>query len=223
MGYTITPLKLGTIIRKRSNMVYNCGDDTLMDFPLIAFLLEGNGHKILIDTGGSEPDGKKWMPYERKENETLPAALKEQGVNPEEIDAVFFTHLHWDHAGGNESLTKAKFYVQKSEYDFIKEAEHPGFERELVLKNIYELIDGDASNVIDGISVMLTPGHSVGSQSIIVDTSDGKVIIAGDLIPTYYNMKEHIPNGGTYNIDIITKSMEKVLALGLPVLPGHEV
>ena len=53
-GYTITPLRLGTITRKKSNMVYGA-DNTPLDFPLIAFLLEGFGRKLLVDTGGSPP------------------------------------------------------------------------------------------------------------------------------------------------------------------------
>lgn len=204
-------------------MLYHCGDDTPTKFPLISFLLEGNGKKILVDTGGSVPDGKKWMPYERNEEESLTASLKRHGISPEEIDAVFFTHLHWDHAGGNDVLKNAVFYVQRAEYDYIKQEDRPGFERELVMKHTYELIDGDSENILDGISVILTPGHSVGSQSIITDTESGKVILAGDLLPTYQNIKEHIPNGGTYDIDLITESMEKVLEMGLPILPGHEI
>lgn len=76
MGYKITPLKLGTIIRKKSNMIYHCGDDTPMTFPLISFLLEGNGHKVLVDTGGSVPDGQKWMPYARSEKENLGTVME---------------------------------------------------------------------------------------------------------------------------------------------------
>ena len=88
-GYTITPLRLGTITRKKSNMVYGA-DNTPLDFPLIAFLLEGFGRKLLVDTGGSPPDGVHWMPYSRSEREALPAALEAAGTTPEEIDAVLY-------------------------------------------------------------------------------------------------------------------------------------
>lgn len=223
MGYKITPLKLGTIIRKKSNMIYHCGDDTPMTFPLISFLLEGNGHKVLVDTGGSVPDGQKWMPYARSEKENLVEALRVHGVSPEEIDTVFFTHLHWDHAGGNDSLVNARFFAQKKEYDYIKDEERPGFERDLVIQKSYQLLAGNVENVIEGVSVILTPGHSVGSQSIVVDSENGMCVIAGNLFPTFYNVEHCIPNGGNYDVEIITDSMKKVLALGFPVLPGHEL
>lgn len=60
-GYTITPLRLGTITRKKSNMVYGA-DNTPLDFPLIAFLLEGFGRKLLVDTGGSPPTASTGCP-----------------------------------------------------------------------------------------------------------------------------------------------------------------
>ena len=77
--YKITPLRLGTITRKKSNMVYQASD-TITDFPLIAWLLEGQNAKILVDTGGSAPDGKHWMPYTRKDSEALDAALRLAGT-----------------------------------------------------------------------------------------------------------------------------------------------
>ncbi len=203
-------------------MVYHCGNDELTEFPLISFLLEGDGHKILIDTGGSEPDGEKWMPYVRADNQTLDAQLREHSVAPETIDSVFFTHLHWDHVGNNTCVPHAKFYVQREEYCFIQETDRPGYERELVLASEYQLLDGDHENVLPGISVLFTPGHSVGSQTIVVETDDGPVALAGDLIPTWENIELGLPNGGNYDLDIIRASMERVCKLGIKILPGHE-
>ena len=220
-GYSVTPIKLGTIVRKKSNMVYGAGDE-LTEFPLLAFYLEGNGHKILVDTGGSAPDGAHWMPYTRPPEESLPAALAAIGVSPHEIDSVFFTHLHWDHAGNNHLLTNATFYAQRAEYKAILEKDLPGYERDLVLKSSYTLLDGDIHGVLPGISVYLTPGHSVGSQSIVAQAPSGPVVLAGDLIPTYENIEKHVPNGGNYDLKVITDSVDRVLALGGKIFPGHE-
>ncbi len=222
--YSIRPLRLGTIVRKKSNMVYACGDDRPTDFPLVAYYLEGGGHKILVDTGGSAPDGVHWMPYERPADESLDAALRKIGVSPAEIDTVLFTHLHWDHAGNNALLPNARFLVQRLEYEFVaSEGEKPGFERELVLRSRYELLDGDCA-VLDGISVLLAPGHSVGSQCVLVDTDEGKKLLTGDLIPTFENWRAEpkLPNGGYYDLDVIRTSVEKIGALGCDILPGHD-
>ncbi len=220
-GYTITPLKLGTITRKKSNMVYGA-EDTPAEFPLLAFLLEGFGLKLLVDTGGSAPDGTRWMPYTRTPEESLPAALAAAGAEPEEIGAVFFTHLHWDHAGNNTLLPHAQFYVQWAEYGYIAAEERPGYERELVLQSKYKLLDGDVQNVLPGISVLLTPGHSAGSQCVIAATPEGPVVLAGDLIPTCENLARNAPNGGHYDRNLIAASMARVTALNLRVLLGHD-
>ena len=220
-GYTITPLRLGTITRKKSNMVYGA-DNTPLDFPLIAFLLEGFGRKLLVDTGGSPPDGVHWMPYSRSERETLPAALEAAGTTPEEIDAVLFTHLHWDHAGHNAVLSRARFYAQRSEYEPLQAGDQPGYDSALLLQSRYELLDGDTDSVLPGISVLLTPGHSTGSQCIVAASSHGPVVLAGDLIPTYENLEHNVPNGGHYDLEVISRSMQRIRALNLPVFPGHD-
>ena len=224
MTFSITPLHIGTIIRKKTNMLFQCGDDTPTEFPLISFLLVGeDGRKFLVDTGGSTPDGKRWMPYWRPVNQNLENKLEEHGISPDEIEGVFFTHLHWDHAGNNALFKNAKFYVQKQEYLSVTERHMPGFEKELVLKSTYFLLDGDQTDIVPGISAVLTPGHSEGSQTIIVDTPAGKTAIAGDLFPTFENVSLKIPGGVHYDFDTNVASMNKVLSLGITILPGHEM
>ena len=220
-GYTITPLKLGTITRKKSNMVYGA-EDTPTEFPLLAFLLEGFGQKVLVDTGGSAPDGVRWMPYVRTPEESLPAALAAAGTRPEEIGAVFFTHLHWDHAGNNALLPHAQLYVQREEHRYLAAEDRVGYDRALALRSHYTLLDGDVRDVRPGISVLLTPGHSVGSQCVIAETPEGPVVLTGDLIPTCENLERNVPNGGHYDRNVISASMARVCALNLPVLPGHD-
>ena len=194
MKYKITPLCLGHIQRPKTNMIYQCGDSAIQDFPLIAFYLENDEHKIMVDTGGTAPDGKKWMPYQRSDNESMEAQLAAIRVDPKEIDTVILTHLHWDHAGNNTLFPNAIFYAH-----------------------------GDTI-LFPGIRLVLTPGHSKGSQCVIVDTIDGEVGITGDLIPTYENWEADpkIPNGGNYDIEIITKSVEKIGHLCKKILPGHD-
>ena len=220
MKYKITPLCLGHIQRPKTNMIYQCGDSSIQDFPLIAFYLENDEHKIRVDTGGTAPDGKKWMPYQRSDNESMEAQLAAIRVDPKEIDTVILTHLHWDHAGNNTLFPNAIFYAQRFECENL---EQPGVDVFEVSKTVYMPVDGDTI-LFPGIRLVLTPGHSRGSQCVIVDTIDGEVGITGDLIPTYENWEADpkIPNGGNYDIEIITKSIEKIGHLCKKILPGHD-
>ena len=224
--YTIQPLKLGTIRRKKGNMSYNSGITDIFDFPLISYYLEGAGHKIIVDTGGTSPDGGKWQPYFRGENETLDKALQGIGVSTGEIDIVILTHLHWDHASNNHLFPSARFFVQKKEYDYLKQPEpqtKTGYESELALKTKYELVDGD-HGIISGISVVLAPGHSIGMQCVLVETRAGKYILGGDLITLLENWEAspHVPNGVFYDLNMMLESLEKIDKLHGIVLPGHD-
>ena len=137
--YKITPLCLGHIIRPTSNMIYNCGIHLPTIFPLVSFFLENDEHKIIVDTGGTAPDGR-WLPYERKPEESMEAQLESIGVKAEEIDSVIFTHLHWDHAGNNYPFVNAKFYAQKIECEDFTQ---PGMDAEELSKTKFTPVDGD--------------------------------------------------------------------------------
>ena len=225
-NYTIRPLRLGTIRRKKEIMSYQCGVIDILDFPLIAYYLEGIGHKILVDTGGTPPVGIKWQPYIRPENESLDKALQSIGVLCEEIDMVILTHLHWDHSSNNHLFPRARFIVQKREYDYlmapIPEVK-PGYDMNLVMKTEYELIEGDCE-IIPGISVVLAPGHTVGMQCVVLETRAGKYILGGDLITLLENWdaKPHIPSGIFYDLTIMLESLAKIDSIDGRVLPGHD-
>ena len=212
--FSIRPLRLGTIKRKKENMAYKCGVNDIMDFPLISFYLEGASHKIIVDTGGSAPDSQRWQPYFRSKNENLEQALLNISISPEDIDLVILTHLHWDHAGNNHLFPNANFIVQMKEFDYLlspKTKVKAGFELDIIMKTKYVLVDGDCE-IIPGISVILTPGHTTGMQCIVVNTEMGKYILGGDLITLFENWEAvpHVPNGGHYDLDVMMRSLEIV-------------
>ena len=224
--YTIRPLRLGTIRRKKENMSYKCGVNDIIDFPLISYYLEGEGHRIIVDTGGTPPDGVKWQPYFRTENESLEKALFNIGVSPEDIDIVLLTHLHWDHASNNHLFPNARFVVQQKEYNYLTALEpgvKRGYDPDLVFQTKYKLVDGD-TDIVPGISVVLAPGHSAGMQCVLVETRVGKYILGGDLITLFENWeaKPHIANGVYYDLNTLLESHEKIDRIHGMVLPGHD-
>jgi glyoxylase-like metal-dependent hydrolase (beta-lactamase superfamily II) len=224
--YTIRPLRLGTIKRKKENMSYKCGVSDIIDFPLISYYVEGAGHRILVDTGGTPPDGVRWQPYFRTENESLDNALNNIGVSPEDIDIVVLTHLHWDHASNNHLFPDARFIVQQKEYDYLTAPEpevKAGYEPNLILRTEYELVDGDV-DIIPGISVILAPGHSAGMQCVVIETRTGKYILGGDLVTLFENWeaRPHIPNGVFHDLNTMLESLDKIDRIRGTVLPGHD-
>ncbi|NLL52072.1 MAG: N-acyl homoserine lactonase family protein [Peptococcaceae bacterium] len=228
--YKIKPLHLGDITRPKANMIYGYKGTEVQDFPLIAYYLEGE-HKILVDTGGSHPEstqGKNAAPYKRSPEQELDVALQKIGVDPADIDYVIFTHLHWDHAANNHFFPKAKLLCQKKEFESLNDPNYSnkGYEMENIMQYKYELLDGDVQ-VVDGISVVLTPGHTPGMQSVVVDTEIGKVICTGDLVTLRESLTYNPPrfNALLYDDsarDEMQESLNKILAISRNVLPGHD-
>jgi glyoxylase-like metal-dependent hydrolase (beta-lactamase superfamily II) len=107
--------------------------------------------------------------------------LARLGLKPEDIDIVIMTHLHCDHIALGYLYKNAKFIIQKRELDYARNP-HP-IDAELYDRPSFEglnweVIDGDRE-IIPGVSVFLTTGHSPGGQSIEVNILSGKTVITG--------------------------------------------
>lgn len=235
--YKITPMHMGNVFRPKSNMIIDYPGTEKENFPLISYLLEGE-YKILIDTGAVDEDsekGREIQPYTRTEDQKVDVALAAHGLKPEDIDIVILTHLHWDHASNLELFTNARMFVQKKEYDSLFIDNHPstvkGYTREIrdyVKRFNFEFVDGD-QKLFDGVSVVYTPGHTIGSQSVVVDTAEyGTVIFTGDLICLQESYKYDPPRGNklVYNKDgliMMYESIGKLMTISDKILPGHDM
>jgi N-acyl homoserine lactone hydrolase len=157
-------------------------------WPVYAWAIDTERGTVLVDTGmiDSTPElDAEWHPTLR---EWPPL---------DDVVAVINTHLHFDHCGGNRRVSHLPIHVQRAELEAVAAPEYlvewvrfPGAR--------YELVDGDAE-LFPGISVLTTPGHTVGHQAVVVDADDGPVVLAGDVT---YSMRELIA-GGSPSIDRI--------------------
>ena len=67
-----------------------------------------------------------------------------------------------------------------------------------------------------------TGGHTPGHQSVAIDTKEGRVIIAGDVIFTYCNLEEDIPVGLTTSVEECLLAMRRIREEGDIILPSHD-
>jgi len=179
--YTIHPLVVGANETDQGVMTYLRNYGEKIWIPIYVFYLKGGDKNILIDTGLEQfmvPDdlGNKYG-FDILEFED---ALATVDLKPEDVDLIVHTHLHNDHCENDYKCKNAKVYVQKAEMDFLKDPhpiDHRYYPDILDEVEVVEL-EGDA-NICDGIDVILTPGHTVGGQSVVVNTSAGKAIITG--------------------------------------------
>jgi glyoxylase-like metal-dependent hydrolase (beta-lactamase superfamily II) len=132
-------------------------------------------------------------------NRSAADALAELDMTPGDIGLVINTHLHFDHCGQNAVFPHAPFYVQRAELDRVKREARELYDWFGFAGGRFELLDGDAE-VLPGLSVIATPGHTVGHQCVVVHTGDGAPdVLIGDAAytPQLYQgpPDEYLPDG----------------------------
>lgn len=224
MSYIIHPLRLGSALRPRDPR--SGVHPELIEGPVISYLVIGEGHNILVDTGGSAPDGIRWMPYSRKSEEDPVLQLAQYGLNPEDIDTVIITHLHWDHSGNNALYSNARFFVQKAEYDefLTRLDDRRNYDPDVTLPTEYELLEGD-TEIYKGLSVMLFPGHTAGLQCVIIDTETKPHIILSDAAVRFehWEVQPRLVQNKGYDSEFVMKCVERIDAIDAIILPGHDM
>ena len=180
--HEIIPMVLGKIGVDKSAMLYLTDYGIKINLPVTFFYIKGAEKNILVDTGCPAEISKIYHPNDPvNDTQSFEQALGNQGLKPDDIDVVIQTHLHYDHCANTGKCTKAKVIVQEDEIRFAL-APHPLFAG-LYLKHLirglkFQPVNGD-TEIVNGVKVLLTPGHTPGGQSVAVETANGTAIITG--------------------------------------------
>jgi N-acyl homoserine lactone hydrolase len=189
MELTVKPLWLMTLAVDKSYMTYlmHCGEP--VDVAVVSWYVNAGGQDILIDTGSSPDVWDQWhvgrygVPPAKptKLVQSVEDALGKIGKTPDDISYVIQTHLHFDHVANTRKFRNAKVIIQEKELSFAY-APHTLFAGEYVKECFvdlkWEIINGE-KEIVPGIRVLPTPGHSPGAQSVCIDTEKGLAIITG--------------------------------------------
>jgi glyoxylase-like metal-dependent hydrolase (beta-lactamase superfamily II) len=165
------------------------------------WFIEGPKEKILVDAGVSADYfiTKRGLPA--RDIQSLDEGLRKIGLKKSDIDLVILTQLHHDHVAQASEFTKARFLIQKAELEFALNP-HPTvamqYPREFFENLNFEVIEGDES-ICDKVSVISTPGHTPGGQSVAVKTAKGTAIISG-LCSTRENFEPPEPFNQTMSV-----------------------
>lgn len=188
------------------------------------FAVQGeDGTWFLIDTGTGSNEELAQMGKPLLANaHTFLELLASRNINPEEIKTVILTHMHWDHTHNLDQLPNAKFYVQKGEItNAVSPGKHerstygfmgsPGFTtpRWMAVSDHMVTIEGEVE-LLPGVRCIPTPGHTPGSQSVLVDTAKGQFLLVGDQYYLMRNVEEDALIGVFENHTSWYASHEKV-------------
>ncbi len=199
----------------KSFLIYAKYQGEIYEAALKPLLIITDRERILIDTGiGALPEKyKKFHTVKRKPDEGLKAQLQRYGLMPENIDVVINTHLHFDHCGNNRYFRNAKFYVQADELRYAYAPDR--FQKASYIRASFDVevdymqIQG-SRKITENVSILPSPGHSIGHQSIVIRKDGKNYVYCGDAAPLRENLERRNIPGVLYRSDQALQSIDKL-------------
>jgi glyoxylase-like metal-dependent hydrolase (beta-lactamase superfamily II) len=218
----------------QSMATYAEGMGQALVIPHTMFLLKGPA-TVIVDTSFESPAAvRSAYPQRiwREPGEEPLELLKQLAVKPDQVSLVVCTHLHYDHCGTNRRFERARIVVQRVELAYALDPVAHLMRREYFAPtggftppydpDQLELLDGD-TDLGDGLTVLHLPGHTPGSQGLMVETSRGRLALAGDQIMVRENYDQGIPVGLHTDLDAWYLSLEKLRQQSAWVVPSHDL
>jgi glyoxylase-like metal-dependent hydrolase (beta-lactamase superfamily II) len=179
-----------------------CPTSGRLIMPVLSYLVQTRHHTILIDTCvGCDKTYAEPPQWHQRQNAAWMSNLKAAGVQPEEIDYVFCTHLHSDHCGWNTQLVDGRWVptFPHATYVFSRD-EYRATEEEnsdIYKDNVLPIIEAGQSVLVDldyalddEIWLEPTVGHSAGHVAINLRSGQHSSSMCGDLIHSPVQLAE---------------------------------
>lgn len=177
-------------------------------------LLKSREGYALFDTGGNG------------DRPGLMAALAERGIDRQEIRTVVLSHLHFDHMANVECFPKAEVVLHESEFAYVQDHmnDDPALSRfqvEGLLRSPQLTLVSGELEVLAGVRMICTPGHTGGHVSLVM-TTDGKcVVLAQDAIKHRGEIETGTP-AGAFNEETARASIRRIVGMAEIIVPGHD-
>jgi N-acyl homoserine lactone hydrolase len=175
---TLTPVLVAQLLAEGERM------------PVYVHVIDHPDGRVLVDTGMTQ-----LHPAVADMDPQLTPLSAQDDFDLAGIDIVVNTHLHFDHCGGNHLFAGKPIFVQRAELDDARTQEDytipdwvdaPGVE--------YTPVDGELE-LLPGIRLVPTPGHTRGSQVVVVETGERPVVVAGDTAVFFAELDEPSTEG----------------------------
>lgn len=238
MTVRLTPLSCGWLTGDSG--LFLRGVEGRLRVPVPAYRIEHPKGTLLFDAGmhpdvADDADARlgflaKVFDVEMERADRVGEQLETQGTDPERVDLVVVSHLHFDHAGGLASLPNADLIVQKREWE-------AGQDPDLASQNGMDpadfdhghrlrLVDGEHDVFGDGTVVCLpTHGHTPGHQSLRVRLESGEIVLTGDACYLRQTLVDrHLPSV-VHDEAAMLESLDRLAAMeqaGTQIYFGHD-
>ena len=160
---TVTPVLVAELLAEGERM------------PVYVHVIDHPDGRVLVDTGMTE-----LHPAVADMDPRLTPLSTQADFDVAGIDVVVNTHLHFDHCGGNHLFSGKPIYVQRRELDDARSKDDYTIREWVEAPGVqYVPVDGELE-VLPGVRLVPTPGHTPGSHVVVIETAGRPVVICGD-------------------------------------------
>lgn len=235
-SYEVYAIRYATIPNFRvSSLIQGADTSRRLDIAMMVWLLKGSdGRNVVVDAGFHRADFvARWKPT----NFVAPSeALERAGVKADDVTDVIISHIHWDHLDGIDLFPKAKVWIQREEFQHHLDSAGTVHDRAIdagdakILADIARqgrlmLVDGDAKEIIPGITVSTGGKHTYASQFAAVKSGGNTIVVASDNVYLYENLTRRVPIAQTLDAASNVNAQGRMLSLASDarlIVPGHD-
>lgn len=231
---TLTPLVVGHLSVDAHTFFPKAPVGSPLEAPVVMWVLRDEDRTVVFDTGGSDVQRARRMGhahYRRTHNEEPEEKLSAIGVRPEDVDTVVLSHLHWDHASNWRLFERADVLVAAAEVAYATSPD-PGHQVYFDFRGgpppfwdpgRFHVVEGEqALTASAAVRVVPLPGHTPGSQGLLIASSVGTVLLPGDAVPLRENLRAPpTPNGIAVDHAALQQTLNN-LRPEWTVFPSHD-
>jgi glyoxylase-like metal-dependent hydrolase (beta-lactamase superfamily II) len=220
--------------RSPENFIGGDPHDVLQPLDFFVWAIVGRAGTIIVDTGFDAAMAKR---RQRELVKPVAEGLQAIGVEPEEVETIIVSHLHYDHCGNYDLFPRARYHLQDGEMAYATgrgmchAALRLPFEADDVVAMVRKLFagrvvfhDGD-DEIAPGVTVHRIGGHSKGLQSVRVKTRRGPVMLASDATHLYAHIEQGRVFPIVYNAGDVLEgyaTLKRLAASPRHIVPGHD-
>ena len=208
--------------------------DVLQPLDYYVWAIVGAAGTIIVDTGFDEPVGTR---RGRQTVHPVREGLATIGIDPDTVENVIVSHLHYDHCGNYDLFPRARYHLQDREMEYATGRcmchgqLRNSYEEDYIVAMVRKVFRGrvafhdGADEIAPGVTVHHIGGHAKGLQCVRVKTRRGNVVLASDCTHFYAHMDEGRIFPTTYNLAEVLEgygTLKKLASSRAHIVPGHD-